>query len=156
MVSGLSVDQADSPSVSLGLASTGEDARLRTLSISLLHPPRQPHRLVCSGWRGWAAGGGGGCLPKWLRGPFTVSPLWDHMMFAGCKGLQAAAPFFFFFFVGGIFKASERQRGAPSGRLSALRGGAKYFEEGGRRGKKMEGRRGREENAEILGSRLCV
>lgn len=51
---------------------------------------------------------------------------------------------FFFFCVGGIFKASERQRGAPSGRLSALRGGAKYFEEGGEEG----GRRWKEGGGE--------
>lgn len=70
-----------------------------------------------------------------------MSPLWHHMMFAGCKGLQAAAWWDFHSIVG------PPVAGWLAGRLSALSGEAKYFGGGGRRRKKeeMEGRREREE-----------
>lgn len=85
-----------------------EDVWLRTL-FSRCPIRRQPYRLDRGDGRSIVKGFDS--LSKWLRGPFTVSPLWDHM---GVK-VSRQLLFFFFMFRFWDFKAIV---GPPCGRLA--------------------------------------
>lgn len=68
-----------------------------------------------------AVDGKGFSLPKWPRGPFTVSLLRDHMMFEGAKVSRQLLHF------GWDFRGVQ-EKGLM---LSTLKGGANTFREGG-------------------------